>query len=60
MVRLEFEREKETKNTVRYRAVDEFAGVPMVYLDKRLVARLGNPPSLSLTLEASAALQAAA
>jgi hypothetical protein len=52
MVRLKFEREKETRRTVRYLAVDELAGVPMVYVDKRLVAQLGNPQSIALTVEA--------
>jgi hypothetical protein len=51
-MRLELEREKETKNTVRYRAVDEHSAIPMLYVDKREIARMGNPERLVLSLEA--------
>ncbi len=49
-----FEREKETKNTVRFKERDEGDRVGMIYVPKATVRELGDPAVLELTLAAAA------
>ena len=57
MLELTFERERETKNTVRYeeRVTDAPPVVGTLYLQKYALNRLGNPDCLRVTIEAAAA-----
>lgn len=51
---LEFEREKETKNTIRFQELENGDGPKVVgtlYLQKYAVKKLGNPEKLRVTLE---------
>jgi hypothetical protein len=50
-------RDKLTKNTVRY--VEE-AGAQMIYVPKEVIAGLGDPPQITLTIAPGAALSVAA
>jgi hypothetical protein len=51
-------RDKLTKNTVRY--VEEGGGGQMIYIPKAVSAALGDPPRITLTIAAAAALAVAA
>ena len=53
MIKLSFDRERETKNTVRFqeREGDEPALVGALYLQKAAFARLGDPKTLSVKIE---------
>jgi hypothetical protein len=57
MLELSFQRERETKNTVRYeeQVTDAPPVVGTLYLQKYALNRLGNPDSLRVTIEAAAA-----
>ncbi len=57
MLELSFQRERETKNTVRFeeQVTDAPPVVGTLYLQKYAVNRLGNPDSLRVTVEAVAA-----
>ena len=57
MLELSFERERETKNTVRYeeQVTDEPPVVGTLYLQKYALNRLGNPDRLRVTIEAAGA-----
>lgn len=44
------ETEKETKNTVKF--VGEDSGLTAIYVGKDAIARIGNPASISVTIEA--------
>ena len=54
---LSFQRERETKNTVRYeeQVTDAPPVVGTLYLQKYALNRLGNPDCLRVTIEAAAA-----
>jgi hypothetical protein len=56
MLELSFERERETKNTVRYeeQVTDAPPVVGTLYLQKYALNRLGNPECLRVTIEAAA------
>jgi hypothetical protein len=56
MLELSFERERETKNTVRYeeQVTDQPPVVGTLYLQKYALNRLGNPELLRVTIEAAA------
>jgi hypothetical protein len=57
MLELSFERERETKNTVRYeeQVTDQPPVVGTLYLQKYALNRLGNPELLRVTIDAAAA-----
>ena len=57
MLELSFQRERETKNTVRYeeQVTDAPPVVGTLYLQKYVLNRLGNPDRLRVTIEAAAA-----
>ncbi len=57
MLQLSFERERETKNTIRYeeQVTDAPPVVGTLYLQKYALNRLGNPDCLRVTIEAAAA-----
>ncbi len=57
MLELSFQRERETKNTVRYeeQVTDAPPVVGTLYLQKYALNRLGNPDCLRVTIEAAAA-----
>ena len=57
MLELSFQRERETKNTVRYeeQVTDAPPVVGTLYLQKYALNRLGNPDGLRVTIEATAA-----
>jgi hypothetical protein len=57
MLELSFERERETKNTVRFeeQVTDAPPVVGTLYLQKYGLNRLGNPDCLRVTVEAAAA-----
>jgi len=61
MLELSFERERETKNTVRYeeQVMDEPPVVGTLYLQKYALNRLGNPDRLRVTIEAAGAARLA-
>ena len=61
MLELGFQRERETKNTVRYeeQVTDAPPVVGTLYLQKYALNRLGNPDRLRVTIEAAAAAGAA-
>ena len=61
MLELTFERERETKNTVRYeeQVMDAPPVVGTLYLQKYALNRLGNPDCLRVTIDAAAAAGAA-
>ena len=61
MLELSFQRERETKNTVRYQeqVMDAPPVVGTLYLQKYALNRLGNPDCLRVTIEARAAAGAA-
>jgi len=61
MLELSFERERETKNTVRYeeQVTDEPPVVGTLYLQKYALNRLGNPDRLRVTIEAAGAARLA-
>lgn len=56
MLEVEFRREKETKNTIRFEEVESETGDPPVigalYLQKWAVKRLGDPQKLKVTVDA--------
>ena len=56
MLELSFQRERETKNTVRYeeQVSDAPPVVGTLYLQKYALNRLGNPECLRVTIEAAA------
>ena len=56
MLDLSFQRERETKNTVRYeeQVTDAASVVGTLYLQKYALNRLGNPDCLRVTIEAAA------
>ena len=57
MLELSFQRERETKNTVRFeeKVTDAPPVVGTLYLQKYALNRLGNPDCLRVTIEAAAA-----
>jgi len=61
MLELSFERERETKNTVRYeeQVMDEPPVVGNLYLQKYALNRLGNPDRLRVTIDAAGAARLA-
>ena len=61
MLELSFQRERETKNTVRYeeQVTDAPPVVGTLYLQKYALNRLGNPDRLRVTIEAAAVAGAA-
>ena len=56
MIELSFQRERETKNTVRFEeeVTDAPPMVGTLYLQKYALNRLGNPDCLRVTIEAAA------
>lgn len=54
-MQVQLEREKETKNKVRFQEVGDGDLVGTVYVPKESLRRLGNPDLLTLTLEPAAA-----
>jgi hypothetical protein len=50
-VTVPLEREKETKNTVRFKGDDDRLG--MIYVPKQTVRQLGDPATLQVTLLAA-------
>ena len=60
MLELSFQRERETKNTVRFeeQVTDAPPVVGTLYLQKYALNRLGNPDCLRVTVEAAAAVGA--
>jgi len=61
MLELSFERERETKNTVRYeeQVTDEPPVVGTLYLQKYALNRLGNPDRLRVTVDVAGAARLA-
>ncbi len=57
MLKVTFDRERETKNTVRYqeREAEEPPVIGTLYVQKFALKRLGDPAVLALTLEAGGA-----
>jgi hypothetical protein len=51
-------RDKLTKNTVRY--TEEGGGLQMIYIPKEIIAGLGDPPHITLTIAAAGGLAVAA
>lgn len=55
---LQFTYERETKNTVRFQEVESASGDPpaigVLYVQKWVLRRLGNPKTLSVTVRESA------
>ena len=55
-IEVEFRRERETKNTIRFEEVESESGDPPVigslYLQKWAVKRLGDPQKLKVTVDA--------
>lgn len=52
-LQIEFEKERETKNKVRYEEVaKENPVIDKLYVSKTHVEELGNPETLSVTIEA--------
>lgn len=52
-IQVQFEQEKETKNTIRFNEV-EGDGPPVIgtlYVQKYILRRLGNPDTLTVTIE---------
>ncbi len=47
------EREKETKNTVRFKEKDDGEQLGMIYVPKSTVSQLGDPAVLEMTLVAA-------
>jgi hypothetical protein len=60
MLELSFQRERETKNAVRFaeQVTDAPAMVGTLYVQKYVLNRLGNPEQLRVTIEAAAAAAA--
>lgn len=50
---LEFEKEKETKGTIRYSEVGDEPAVGKLYLKKPAAEGLGNPESLTVSIKPS-------
>jgi hypothetical protein len=48
---LKFNKEKETKNTIRFQA-DGHEDIPYVYIMKPAVTKMGNPDSISMVIKA--------
>ena len=48
---VKFDSEKETKNTIRYKAQDEEAEIPYNYIGKKGVTDLGKSKSIQVTVE---------
>lgn len=55
-IEIEFQRERETKNTIRFEEVESQSGEPPVvgslYLQKWAVKRLGDPQKIRVTVDA--------
>lgn len=52
-VTVNFELERETKNTIRYSEVGDDAVIGTLYLKKSAAAKLGNPEKISVEVTAS-------
>lgn len=60
MITAEFEREKETKNTIRYVETADPPKVGMIYMPRKTLEQLGDPERLTITIDAGESLRAAA
>lgn len=49
---LEFEKERDTKNTVRYQEVGDVHSVGTLYIQKHAVKELGNPEKITVEIKA--------
>jgi len=54
MIKVTFDREKETKNTIRFqeREADQAPVIGTLYVRKWVLRKLNNPESITLTIEA--------
>lgn len=59
-MRVELERERETKNKVVFEEVGEAGLLGTLYVPKRTLEKLGNPERIVIQVEAEQALKAAA
>ncbi len=49
-VKVAMQKEKETKNTFRYQALEEDSPIPTLYINKSAIAELGDPDVITIVV----------